>query len=148
MRGQQLLWFGTFFKSFRYSDAYSCSAEISTGRPKPAHSSIRVAVEMRGVLNSSCAAYMPREPWGSVLPPCVWSWGCQRRRAAAFSLVVGGHGRWGRPHAASEPAAWLICIEPDDQHRRKSEPRESNPLHPRPNFRESRVFQLWVLYWL
>ena len=37
------------------------------------------------------------------------------------------------------PACWLICIEPHDQHRRNPAPRKSNPLHPRPNFRETRV---------
>ena len=41
--------------------------------------------------------------------------------------------------APSLPACWLICIEPHDQHRRNPAPRESNPLHPRRNFRESRV---------
>jgi hypothetical protein len=43
------------------------------------------------------------------------------------------------PHSARSPACCLICIEPHDQHRRNPAPRKSNPLHPRRNFRESRV---------
>ena len=75
-------------------------------------------------------------------PTCLWGCPLLPRGAA------------GRPWASSPPrvlsvalraalvytaGSRLICIEPHDQHRRNPAPRKSNPLHPRPNFRESRV---------
>ena len=62
--------------------------------------------------------------------------GCCRAPCAAVRLGTLEH------RACLRLTTWLICIEPDDQHRRKPEPRESNRLHPRRNFLESRVSEI------
>ena len=85
----------------------------------------------------------PLSAASAALPGCApWRAHGLSGAASAWSESLGcapGHTACSLTVLAHWPACWLICIEPHDQHRRNPAPRKSNPLHPRRNFRESRV---------